>query len=75
MRAIVTVFDEETGRVYAKDKLIHPAKEDQDFDDLSTGYVFAFHLRVLNSDKQIIEPNEELLKAIGMEDNNGIHET
>lgn len=74
MRAIVTVFDEETGRVFAKDKLIYPVKEDQDFDDLSTGYAFAFHLRVLNFDQQIIEPNEELLKAIGMEEKNGIHE-
>lgn len=63
--AKIEVFDDETGRVYAKNQLIHPVKEDQDFDDISTSYLFAFKIRVLNFDKQIIEPDEELLERIG----------
>lgn len=63
--AKIEVFDDETGRVYAKDKLIQPVKENLDFDDLSTSYLFAFHLRVLNFDKQIIEPDVGLLNKIG----------
>ena len=46
--AKVSVYDDETGEVYVRDKIIPPSDIDQDYDDLSTAYAFGFHLRVLN---------------------------
>lgn len=63
--AKIEVFDDETGQVFAKDKLIQPVKENLDFDVPSTSYLFAFKIRVLNFDKQIIEPDVGLLEKIG----------
>lgn len=62
--AKISVYDDETGIVYARDKIITPSDIDHDYDDLSTGYAFGFHLRVLNKNL------DDILKG----EANGIHE-
>lgn len=70
MRAKITVFDEETGQVFAEDKLIMPTAENINIDLMSTEYVFAFKIRTIPNKflENVIEPNDDLLKAIGLED-------
>ena len=42
MRAIVTIFDEETGEELVKDRLIQPSAEDMDYDTMIRTYAFIF---------------------------------
>ena len=79
MRAIVTIIDEKTGHVFEKDKILMPYRE-QRYPFLGhTVYEYRFQHSVTDDyfrrifDQQI-EPNEELLREIGMEERNGIHE-
>ena len=49
MRAKITIFDEETGREFVKDKVIEPTIMDKDYDDFSTTYRFDFRLCIINN--------------------------
>ena len=69
--AKVSVYDDETGKVYAKDKIIAPSKTDYDYDELSTGYMFGFHLRILNSDLDDILKEKEAEFHCGFEESGG----
>ena len=70
MRAIVTIIDEKTGHVFEKDKILAPYREQRDPYLCYTKYEYRFEHSVTDDyfkrifDQQIIEPNEELLKAI-----------
>ena len=70
MRAIVTIFDEKTGHVFEKDKILEPYREQRDPYVCSTMYEYRFQHSVMDEyfkmlfDQQIVEPNEELLKTI-----------
>ena len=57
--AKVSVYDDETGEVYARDKIIPPCDIDHDYDDLSTVYAFGFHLRVLNKNLDDVLKGDE----------------
>ena len=70
MRAIVTIIDEKTGHVFEKDKILVPYREQRDPYLCYTKYEYRFEHSVMDDyfkrifDQQIVEPNEELLKAI-----------
>ena len=71
MRAIVTIIDEKTGHVFEKDKILEPYREQRDPRLCYTVYEYRFEHSVMDDyfkwlfDQQI-EPNEELLREIGM---------
>lgn len=44
--AKVDIFDDETGKEYVQNKLIHPTVSDTDFDDLCESHLFAFRIRI-----------------------------
>ena len=73
MRAIVTIIDEKTGHVFEKDKILEPCREQRDPYFCCTNYEYRFSHSVMDDyfkmifDQQI-EPNNELLREIGMED-------
>ena len=75
MRAIVTIIDEKTGHVFEKDKILEPYREQRDPYLCVTEYEYRFKHSVMDDyfkwlfDQQI-EPNEELLKEIGMKGDN-----
>ena len=74
MRAIVTIIDEKTGHVFEKDKILEPYREQRDPYVCHTVYEYRFKHSVMDDyfkrifDQQIVEPNDELLKEIGLED-------
>ncbi len=80
MRAIVTIIDEKTGHVFEKDKILEPYMEQRDPYFRCTNYEYRFHHSIMDDyfkrifDQQMVEPNNELLREIGMEEANGIHE-
>ena len=80
MRAIVTIIDEKTGHVFEKDKILEPCREQRDPYFCCTNYEYRFSHSIVDDyfkrmlDQQIVEPNEELLREIGMEEANGIYE-
>ena len=76
MRAIVTIIDEKTGHVFEKDKVLEPYSEQRNPYCCATEYEYRFKHSVMDGyfkgifDQQIIEPNEELLREIGMKGDN-----
>jgi len=71
MRAIVTIIDEKTGHVFEKDKILEPYREQRDPRLCVTEYEYRFKHSVMDwyFKAQLdgeIEPNEELLREIGM---------
>ena len=76
MRAIVTIIDEKTGHVFEKDKILEPYREQRDPRFCSTEYEYRFKHSIRDSyfemifNQQMVEPNEELLREIGMKGDN-----
>ena len=75
MRAIVTIIDEKTGHVFEKDKVLEPYVEQRDPRFCVTEYEYRFKHSVMDGyfKAQLdgeIEPNEELLREIGMKGDN-----
>ena len=49
MRAIVTIIDEKTGRIFQRDKLVEPFREQRDPQLCVTRYDFRFEFNVVDS--------------------------
>ena len=45
MRAVITIFDEETGEELVKDRLIPPSAENMDYDTMIKTYAFMFKIQ------------------------------
>lgn len=52
MRALITIFDEETGEEIVKDKLIPPSAEDMDYDTMIRTYMFAFKIQRIEKEDE-----------------------
>lgn len=60
MRAKVTIFDEETGQVFAEDKLIAPYREDFDPGYCVTNYEFRFGFKHMKYSPPLFEAEEHV---------------
>jgi len=55
--AKIDIYDDETGKYYAKDYVMPPTKTDKSYEDLSMGYFFGFHIRI-REEKEIEDGKE-----------------